>query len=175
MSENFSFPNLMSVVNRFPQARADIKGDASHPSINGTARFFQTQYGVVVITEVMGLPTSNNKCSQPIFGYHIHEGSSCTGNENDPFFDAGMHYNPNSCAHPFHAGDLPPLFGANQMAFSVVLTDRFTIDEIVGKTIIIHSKEDDFTTQPSGNVGTKIACGEIKAYHHPLSIMFKRK
>jgi len=43
-----------------------------------------------------------------------------------------------------------------------VLINKFTIDEIVGKVIIIHDMPDDFTTQPSGNSGTKIACGRIE-------------
>ncbi len=38
---------------------------------------------------------------------------------------------------------------------------KFTIDEIIGKTVIIHAKPDDFITQPSGNAGEKIACGVI--------------
>ena len=42
------------------------------------------------------------------------------------------------------------------------LIDTFTVDEIIGKTIIIHNKADDFETDPSGDSGTKIACGEIK-------------
>lgn len=41
------------------------------------------------------------------------------------------------------------------------MTDRFTIDETIGKTVIIHAKPDDFVTQPSGNAGEKIACGVI--------------
>ena len=36
------------------------------------------------------------------------------------------------------------------------------VKDIIGKVIIIHDMPDDFTTQPSGNSGTKIACGEIK-------------
>ena len=36
------------------------------------------------------------------------------------------------------------------------------IKDVIGKVIIIHDMPDDFTTQPSGNPGTKIACGEIK-------------
>lgn len=57
---------------------------------------------------------------------------------------------------------MPPLFGNDGKAFSAFLTDRFTVKEIVGKTVIIHSSTDDFTTQPSGNSGEMIACGEIK-------------
>ena len=48
-------------------------------------------------------------------------------------------------------------------AFQIFLTDRFTICEIVGRTVIVHSGPDDFTTQPSGNAGSKIACGQIRA------------
>jgi len=45
--------------------------------------------------------------------------------------------------------------------FLSVLTDRFTLPEIIGKTVIINDMPDDFTTQPSGNAGEKIACREI--------------
>ena len=43
-----------------------------------------------------------------------------------------------------------------------VLLNKFSINEIIGKTVIIHDMPDDFTTQPSGNSGTKIACGVIQ-------------
>ena len=61
-----------------------------------------------------------------------------------------------------HAGDLPPLFGNHGFAFAVFLTDRFSVREVLGKTVIVHLKPDDFTTQPSGSAGEKIACGEIR-------------
>lgn len=43
----------------------------------------------------------------------------------------------------------------------VFLTDNFRVRDIIGKTVVIHSKADDFTSQPSGDSGSKIACGEI--------------
>ena len=43
-----------------------------------------------------------------------------------------------------------------------VLIDKFKISEIIGKVIIIHDMPDDFTSQPSGNSGIKIACGKIE-------------
>lgn len=43
-----------------------------------------------------------------------------------------------------------------------VLIDKFKIRDIIGKVIIIHSSPDDFTSQPSGNSGIKIACGIIE-------------
>lgn len=43
-----------------------------------------------------------------------------------------------------------------------VLLDKIKISDIIGKVIIIHDMPDDFTTQPSGNSGIKIACGRIE-------------
>ena len=43
-----------------------------------------------------------------------------------------------------------------------VLVNKFKIKDIIGKVVIIHDSPDDFTTNPSGNSGKKIACGKIK-------------
>ena len=146
---------------RYPAAWANLRGSEAYPNLQGSVRFYENGHGVLVITEVTGLPTAQNPCENPIFALHIHEGGSCTGNEQDPFADVGMHYNPLRCPHPYHAGDMPPIFGAAGYAFSAFVTDRFTIRDIVGRTVILHGSPDDFTTQPSGNAGEKIACGEI--------------
>ena len=82
---------------------------------------------------------------------------------NDSFPLSGTHYNPGECEHPHHAGDLPPLFGCNGYAVSIFLTDRFLVDDVIGKTLIIHDRPDDFKTQPAGDAGEKIACGVIRA------------
>lgn len=156
--------NFLSLITQRPNAIARISGSPDYPELDGMVKFYETDVGIVVISLVSGLPVSDNNCRQPIFAFHIHEGGACTGTESDYFADALTHYNPNSCPHPYHAGDMPPLFSANGLAFSAFLTDRFTVDEIIGKTVIIHDSPDDFTTQPSGNSGTKIACGVIEEY-----------
>lgn len=156
--------NFFSLITQRPNAIARISGSPDYPELDGMVKFYETDVGIVVISLVSGLPVSDNNCRQPIFAFHIHEGGTCTGNKSDYFADALTHYNPNSCPHPYHAGDMPPLFSANGLAFSAFLTDRFTVDEIIGKTVIIHDSPDDFTTQPSGNSGTKIACGVIEEY-----------
>ena len=89
-------------------------------------------------------------------------GNSCTGNSNDEFANAKMHLNTTDCSHPFHIGDLPPLIENNGYSYMSVLINKFNINDIIGKVIIIHDMPDDFTTQPSGNSGTKIACGKIE-------------
>jgi Cu-Zn family superoxide dismutase len=145
-----------------PDAKAEIKGSGAFPDIIGKVNFYQAKDGVLLSVEVAGLPTGENLCAGDIFGFHIHEGDSCTGNAEDPFADTKGHYNPHNCRHPYHAGDLPPLFEAQGRAFMVFLTNRITVNEIIGRTIVIHHAPDDFTTQPAGNSGKKIACGKIR-------------
>lgn len=147
--------DFLSYLRRTPVAVARVGGGA----VIGMVKFYATPYGTLVSASILGLPDPNG-----IYAFHIHSGASCTGNADDPFADTGTHYNPGKQPHPYHAGDLPPLFSTNGRAFSVVLTDRFTPQEVIGKTILIHAGPDDFTTQPAGNAGKKIACGEIKKY-----------
>ena len=59
---------------------------------------------------------------------------------------------------------MPPLLANNGYALQAFLTNKYCVDEIIGRTVIIHAKPDDFTSQPSGNAGEMIACGEIKRY-----------
>lgn len=144
------------------QAEARVTGSARFPDIAGNVRFYQTNEGVIVYAEIHGLPHDSSPCYGRVFGFHIHSGGSCAGSMEDPFAEVMSHYDRNGCAHPYHAGDLPPLFGNGGLAVSAVLTNRFAADEVIGKTVIIHDHPDDFTTQPSGGSGTKIACGEIR-------------
>lgn len=139
------------------KAVAKIKGSEKYPCLKGVVTLCQTDEGVMIKAEVCNLPKGDM-----VFGFHIHEGKECTGNEEDFFTSAKAHYNPKGVQHPYHAGDLPPLFGNNGYARMSVLTDRFRLCEIVDRVIIIHSGADDFTTQPGGNSGEKIACGVIK-------------
>ena len=133
---------------RRPGAVAWVRGMQNN--VLGTVRFYETPQGVLVRAEITGLPGPGG-----IYAFHIHEGSDCAA--------PGGHYNPGGLQHPHHAGDLPPLFSANGRAFSVFLTDRFALRQIIGKTVIIHSGPDDFTTQPSGNPGQILACGHIRS------------
>lgn len=149
---------IYNVLNDNPNAVAVICGSNKYSEIKGRVMFYQLCDSVMVYAEIEGLP---KRCN-PFFAFHIHEGTRCSGSQFDPFADAGSHYNPNNCPHPCHAGDMPPLFSANGKAVLVFLTDKFRVSEILGKAVIIHSMPDDFTTQPSGNAGEKIACGIVK-------------
>lgn len=148
-------------IRQRPSAIAQIRGSSEHPKLHGTVRFYQTGHGVIVAAHISGLPEAEGPCCHPVFAFHIHTGACCTGNESDPFAGVGGHYNPDNCPHPQHAGDMPPLFGNAGHAFALFLTDRFCVKDVIGRTVIIHGGPDDFTSQPAGNAGPKIACGEI--------------
>lgn len=142
-----------------PDAAAWIQGNAQYPDLDGMVKFYRTSYGgVLVEAQLFGLPDAAVPGSSNFYAMHIHESGDCSDN----FDNTGMHYNPTNAEHPNHAGDMPPLFGNQGYAFSVFYDKRFTIQEIIGRAVIIHEKADDFTTQPSGNAGAKIGCGEIK-------------
>lgn len=139
-----------------PEAMAKLFGSKEAPGLFGSVKFYQMAENVLVVADIGGLPKSRTD----IFAFHIHTGGSCQG---EGFPETMGHYNPTGQEHPSYAGDLPPLFSCNGRAFMAVLTDRFQIQQIIGKTVVIHADPDDFTTQPAGNAGQKIACGVISA------------
>ena len=152
-----------------PDAYATMYGSASYPNIYGNVYFYSMQKGSLVCVTVNGLPYQSDICSSRFFGFHIHEGMSCKNtaesiSKKEFFPFVSGHLNPNNCIHPQHVGDLPSLLGNNGYAFSVFYSNQFTPEMVVGHTIILHHMPDDFHSQPSGNSGEKIACGEIQVF-----------
>ena len=143
------------VGNERATAIACVHGGDVHPDLHGTVRFIPRKNGTLVVAEISGLPATDTG----FFAFHIHEGGNCSGLG---FPNTGSHYNPDDWDHPLHAGDLPPLLSSGGSAYLAVMTDRFRIKDIIGRTVVIHSGPDDFRTQPSGNAGNKIACGVIR-------------
>lgn len=151
-------------------AWAAIRGTEECPNLLGSVKFFQTTAGVLVLAEIWGLPETETG----FFGFHIHEGDSCKeaapvpsegagpNDRRQNFPRSGGHLNPQGHPHPLHMGDLPPLMAKNGYAWGACLTSRFVIRDILGRTVILHEGPDDFTSQPAGNAGRKIACGEIR-------------
>ena len=82
---------------------------------------------------------------------------------NDPFSEAGGHYNPTNQPHGNHVGDFPVLFSNNGKALMSFFTDKFQVGDIVGKAVVIHLNPDDYRTQPAGDSGPRIGCGVIYA------------
>ena len=157
------FNRFAYIENESPALEADIKGNDVHPQIAGKVYVYDLPDGFYLQADLQGLPGSR------VFGMHIHDGLVCApvGTDN-PFSEAGGHLN--NCEegtwcsrHPYHQGDLPPLFSdKNGNANLQVYIDRARIEDISGKPVVIHGLPDDFTTQPSGNSGVRIACGILK-------------
>jgi len=139
-----------------PDAVARIAGGEEAPQLSGCVQFYQENGCVLIEAKISGLPKG---IGTGFFGFHIHQGRDCSG---AGFSRTEGHYNPLGQEHPEHAGDLPPLLSCYGQAYLSVKTDRFSVNEIIGRTVVIHSDLDDFRTQPAGNAGKKIACGVIQ-------------
>lgn len=152
---NLSFSELLG--SERPQAVAWLQGKEDPSQLGGFVKFYATSFGgVLVELEVYGLP--DKKGDSNFYALHIHEHGICSNG----FTHTGEHYNPQNALHPFHAGDMPPIISSNGYAWSSFFDGRFSVAELIGRSIVIHGKADDFATQSSGNAGEKIACGVIR-------------
>ena len=146
----------MQYCRKCPDAVAQIEGGMVTPGLSGFVQFYHENGCVLIVAKISGLPAESET---GFFGFHIHQGGDCTGVD---FSGTGSHYNPTAQAHPKHTGDLPPLWAYRGNAYLSVRTDRFSVRDVIGRTVVIHSDPDDFHTQPAGNAGKKIACGVIR-------------
>ena len=102
-------------------------------------------------------------------GFHIHEKGDCSAPDAT---SAGGHFNPGASAHgrmgSGHSGDLSSLRAdASGTARFDYSTRSITVGQgatnIIGRGVIVHKDADDYTTQPTGNAGARLACGVIAA------------
>lgn len=145
---------IMDQNTNYKGVYANIEGNELAPDLKGVMFLYPYNNGTIVEIEVINMPKDN---SHP-YALHIHEGNSCADND---FESAKGHYNPKNQPHPMHAGDLPPLFSNDGYSYMRLYTNKFTPEQVIGRTVIIHNGADDFKTQPSGNSGAKMACGVI--------------
>lgn len=124
--------------------------------------------GVHITVSAIGLPPG-------VRGFHIHEVGEC--DPSDGFDSAGGHFNPTGADHGWdapggpHAGDLPNLHVSEDGTVAVELFHTLvSLEEGAersliggnGTSILIHEHADDYTTQPVGDSGDRIACGVIE-------------
>jgi Cu-Zn family superoxide dismutase len=152
-------------------AYALLEVGPDYPSVSGMVTFEEITDGVMVCADVQGLPSyrpaSGEKGPVGPFGFHIHEKGGCeVGDPNRPFEGSGGHWNPTNQPHGNHAGDFPVLTATNSgSAKMCFITDRFSVGDILGRSVMIHESPDDYRSQPAGDAGKRIACGSIRPWN----------
>jgi len=122
----------------------------------------ETPNGVLVYASFTGLPPGSH-------AFHFHETGQCE----PPFKSAGGHFNPDGSAHGFlveegpHAGDMPNIHvpTSGELAIENLSGVRALEPDLLdddGAAFIVHRGADDYTSQPSGAAGPRIACGVIE-------------
>lgn len=128
----------------------------------------ESEYGAVLTPALEGLAPG-------LHGFHVHQNPSCDAAEQDgkrvPGLAAGGHYDPESTGrHDFpwgdgHLGDLPALFVAEDgTADYPVLAPRLTLDDVKGRSLMVHAGGDNHADHPKplGGGGARVACGVIE-------------
>lgn len=140
-------------------------------SLVGTLRLTDAPTGVIVDVDI-------TKLAPGWHAMHFHDMGDCS----DPkFAKAGAHINhaePNKKAHGFMTpgggdfGDLPNIYiAADGTGKAEAFTNRVSIKgeggrpallDADGSALIVHEHPDDFTTQPIGGAGGRVACAVIR-------------
>lgn len=160
----------MIVLLNQPGAGGETKPDAIatlHPTeghqASGVVTFTKTSNGVRIATHLSRLRPGNH-------GFHIHARGDCSAPDGT---STGGHYNPFDTPHGApdrdaglrHVGDLGNIKAdADGKAYDEKVDYIVSLggpESIIGRAVIVHAGEDDFSSQPTGNAGGRIACGVI--------------
>ena len=147
-----------------PPATADVK-TADGKDV-GTVTLTQTRTGVRLSGSLKGLPAGEH-------ALHMHSVGKCE----PPFTSAGPHFNPAQKKHGklnpegHHAGDMDNIVvpASGNLALKMVNKDITlekgkpnSVFQEGGTAVVVHAAKDDYTTDPTGNAGDRIACGVVK-------------
>ncbi|WP_190809142.1 superoxide dismutase family protein [Flagellimonas sp. S3867] len=137
----------------------------SDSNVSGEVTFTEENGNVIMKATLSGLTEGEH-------AIHIHEKADCSSADGK---STGGHWNPTFQPHAkwgddggYHKGDIGNFVAdAEGNATVDFATSEWCIgcdDEtknIVGKAVIVHQGVDDFTSQPSGAAGARVACTGI--------------
>lgn len=130
-------------------------------SVSGVVKFEAVEGGVRVVADISGLAPGKH-------GFHIHEYGDCSADDGT---SAGGHFNPSGMPHSMpaseqrHVGDLGNVEadkdGKARLDYVDAMIALTGTNSIIGRSVVVHEKEDDLKTQPTGAAGARVACGVI--------------
>jgi Cu-Zn family superoxide dismutase len=130
----------------------------------GAVALTQVPSGVLLDVNLTAVPPGDH-------AFHIHETGKC---EAPDFKSAGGHFNPEEDEHGLmnpegpHAGDMPNIHVPESGKLRIEVLNQMVnltqglLDED-GSAIMIHDHVDDYVTDPTGDAGSRIACGVVTA------------
>jgi len=134
----------------------------SGSQVTGTVTFTKVGDDVQVVGDITGLKPGKH-------GIHVHEKGDCSAPD---AASAGAHFNPTNQHHggpmtaEHHTGDFGNIEADASGKAHIDWKGKMSLsgaDSIIGKSLVVHEKEDDLKTDPSGNSGARQACGVIEA------------
>jgi Cu-Zn family superoxide dismutase len=145
----------------------EIEDTDASGTVTGVARFaYDAQEGEAYVQgRVTGLEPG-------LHGFHVHENGSCAMQDGTPAGAAGGHYNPDDTPHGApdddaderHVGDFGNIRandeGVAEFSFSYV-RDETDFDNLEDRAVLIHGGRDDLRSQPSGDAGARVGCGQM--------------
>ena len=137
---------------------------ASGTLVSGRLTLTSTTSGVRIHGDIGGLQPGSSH------GFHIHETGDCSRVDAS---SAGGHFNPDGKPHgrvgqgAHHAGDIDNIIAdAQGVAHVDAQVNGISLgggpNDILGRAIIVHAAPDDYSSQPAGNAGARVACGVIR-------------
>src|SRR5438874_10041305 len=161
------FITMFCGVACFAQAQEVTKAAAqlepkSGSQVTGLVTFTKVGDKIQVVADIQNLKPGKH-------GFHIHEKGDCSAAD---AASAGGHFNPTHQHHggpsapEHHTGDLGNIDADATGKVHLDLKGKMSLngpDSIIGKSVVVHEKEDDLKTDPAGNSGARVACGPILA------------
>lgn len=134
--------------------------ESRNNNISGYILFTQLSNKVKIVINIRGVKDG-------LHGIHIHK----AGDLRDGCTSACDHYNPTNTTHgdlySGHSGDLGNIKVVNNICIASFYCDKFIVDEIVGRSLIIHENKDDLgltnhkDSKTTGNSGKRLCCSII--------------
>ena len=153
----FHYSPLYKKISRATATIHPTEGNHTH----GIVTFEEKSDGLHIHATITGLTPGNH-------GFHIHEYGDCNCADATC---AGDHFNPTHTHHgsetscSSHIGDLGNLTADTQGVASYKSINTHARlngpHSIIGRAVIVHEKEDDLQSQPTGNAGARVGCGVI--------------